>query len=225
MKETSKTNKYRTENFFQKYLNGNVIDIGCGDDPISAKAEPFDTQHGDANRIDKLRPNNYYETVYSSHCLEHMKNVELAILSWWKLVKIGGHLIFVVPDENLYEQGHWPSIFNKDHKASFRQDKSSSWSPVSYNIEELVKKIPGANLISSTLQDFEYDYSLQSFKRPLKLDLHEKTLKSLQKSKNLKIGSKLLTKIILQTAFWLGNPVDQTAGYASAQIQVILQKT
>ena len=48
------------------------------------------------------------------------------------------------PDEDLYEQGVWPSTHNRDHKASFTLMKSSSWCPVSINVLELVQRLGAA---------------------------------------------------------------------------------
>ena len=67
-----------------------------------------------------LRPHLAYDAVCSSHCLEHMRDVPAALTQWWALVRKGGYLVLVVPDEDLYEQGGWPSLFNSDHKATFR---------------------------------------------------------------------------------------------------------
>ncbi len=44
-----------------------------------------------------------------------------------------------VPEEDLYEQGVWPSRFNPDHKWTFTIAKSSSWSPRSINVVDVVK--------------------------------------------------------------------------------------
>ena len=49
-----------------------------------------------------------------------MRDVPQALEQWWQLVKPGGAMVIVVPDEDLYEQGAWPSLFNRDHSATFR---------------------------------------------------------------------------------------------------------
>ncbi len=72
-------------------------------------------------------------------------------------VRPGGHLFFIVPDEDLYEQGVFPSRFNGDHKATFTISKTKSWSPVSVNVLDLVKSLPGAQLVNVALQDVGYD--------------------------------------------------------------------
>ena len=48
-----------------------------------------------------------------------MRDPRSAIAQWWGLVKPGGVLFVIVPDEDLYEQGFWPSRFNCDHKWTF----------------------------------------------------------------------------------------------------------
>src|SRR5579859_7890608 len=134
MDEASKTRKVRGPDFERRYLTGKVIDIGAGTDLVCTRAESFDVADGDANFITKYRAPETYDTVHSSHCLEHLYKPDEALREWWKLVKPGGYQVLVVPHEDLYEQGFWPSIFNRDHKATFRLDGSSSWSPVSFDI-------------------------------------------------------------------------------------------
>jgi predicted SAM-dependent methyltransferase len=78
---------------------GNGIDIGCGPDPVSPNARRFDLEHGDANFVSQY-VKEQFDFVYSSHCLEHMHDPKATILDWWRLVKPGGHLFVVVPDED-----------------------------------------------------------------------------------------------------------------------------
>lgn len=163
MAETSKTKKIWTD-FERKLLTGRGIDIGCGPDPISPDAVPFDQEQGDANRISEY-VKEQFDFVFSSHCLEHMLDPKKAILEWWKLVRPGGVLFVLVPDEDLYEQGFWPSQFNDDHKYTFTISKQKSWSPVSVNVLELIHSLPDGELLSLQLQDTNYDRSL-SFRRP-----------------------------------------------------------
>jgi SAM-dependent methyltransferase len=142
--------------------NGYGIDIGCSAFPISANAVGFDLKDGDANEITKY-VNEQFDWVYSAHCLEHMHNPYKTLSEWWKLVKTGGHMIIYVPDEDIYEQGHFPSIYNSDHKTTFTIKKEKSWSPVSVNVEDLIKTLPNANVVKLELQDDGYDYSLLGY--------------------------------------------------------------
>jgi SAM-dependent methyltransferase len=143
-------------------IRGQGIDIGCGPDPIAPDVRRFDMEDGDANRITEF-VDKQFDYVFSSHCLEHMHDPRLALREWWKLVRPGGHLVFLVPDEDLYEQGVFPSRFNPDHKATFTLSKARSWSPVSHNVLDLTRMLPDAELVSLALHDHGYDRSAIRF--------------------------------------------------------------
>jgi SAM-dependent methyltransferase len=202
---------------------GSGIDIGCGPDPVTPDARRFDLEHGDANVVSQY-VKEQFDFVYSSHCLEHMHDPRKTILDWWKLVKPGGHLFVVVPDEDLYEQGVFPSRFNDDHKATFTLAKSQSWSPKSINVLDLAHSLPGGQLASLQLQDCGYDRRLMSFgKEPpgllsrLAARIYSGMRKTLAESRLVGIRRFL-------TAYY---PVDQTSPpfNAQAQIQLIVKKT
>jgi SAM-dependent methyltransferase len=123
MRETSKMiEKRRKCGHYDKYFQGNGIDIGCGDDPLIVDAPNtirfFDTPHGDAQYLHGIN-DSVFDFVYSSHCLEHMRDVPTALQNWTRVLKPGGYMYIVVPDFYRYEKGTWPSTFNPDHKASF----------------------------------------------------------------------------------------------------------
>ena len=158
MNETSKSRKFWGP-LEHAVLMGSGIDIGCGPDPVTPTVRQFDVQDGDANYITR-HVQGQFDFVYASHCLEHMHDARAAVLEWWQLVKPGGHLFFLVPDEDLYEQGVWPSRFNDDHKATFTIFKERSWSPVSINVRELAASLPGGELVSLIQQDNGYDRRL-----------------------------------------------------------------
>lgn len=163
MNETSKTKKLWGP-AERAVLQGAGIDIGCGPDPVTPTVRRFDVADGDANHITRYISERF-DFVYSSHCLEHMHEPEQALAEWWQLVRPGGHLFFIVPDEDLYEQGVFPSRFNPDHKATFTIAKARSWSPVSRNVLDLARGLPGAELVSLVLQDHGYDRSLLRHQR------------------------------------------------------------
>jgi len=202
-------------------IQGKGIDIGCGPDPISETARPFDQSEGDANEISKY-VNESFDYVFSSHCLEHMHHPEKAIKEWWSLVKPGGHMIILVPDEDLYELGYFPSLFNDDHKATFTVSKRKSWSPVSYNVLDLARSLDKAEIVKLEQQDSglyrdslaHRRYSPKNAKRMIKF---AKRLAKLTKY----IG---WDRRIVSRAF--GVPYDQTAFQpdALAQIQLIVKK-
>lgn len=237
MNEASKTSRHRTQAFKEMYFDGTVLDIGCGPDLVVPHAEPFDLEQGDANEISRYLPAASYDCVHSSHCLEHMRDVPSALRQWWSLVKPGGAMIVVVPEENLYEQGVWPSIFNPDHKATFRLGGSSSWSRVSYDLQWLIESLPGARLISAEIQDAGYNYALKSSGpgplgrlliqlryRTLETPLTWLRMKRLGLLKRLGLAPDLLDNFLARAGRHLGIPLDQTRGEALAQIQVVVRK-
>ena len=228
MGETNKTNAVRNAQFFDSYLTGKIIDIGYGGELVVPHAEGFDIDDGDANTIDLIRDAESYDCVHSCHCLEHMHDPVDAIGRWWKLVKPGGHFIVVVPDEDLYEQGAWPSRFNDDHKATFRLNKDEkSWSPCSHDIGQLVGGLPGAQVISAEIQDKDYNRAMMRLEPegvwPLIMRHQVVALYHHLEAQKL-LSMPLLVE--LNKFFWeLGSTVDQTMGPALAQIEVVAQKS
>ena len=142
------------------WIQGEGLDIGCGNDPILPTVQPFDLPHGDANHITQYVKKSF-DFVFSSHCLEHMHDPMAAVEGWYQLVKPGGYLVIIVPDEDLYEQGRFPSLFNGDHKWTFTISKTKSWSPKSLNIVDVVDRLEDAKLVALELQDYGYDRSIQ----------------------------------------------------------------
>jgi SAM-dependent methyltransferase len=222
MDEAKKANAVRGPGFAANYLQGRLIDIGAGRDLVCPWAERFDIEDGDANLITLYRQPGVYDAVHSSHCLEHMHNSRSALSQWWSLVKPGGYLVLVVPDEDLYEQGIWPSIFNTDHKATFRLNKAESWSPVSCDIKQAVLELPKARLISAEIQDAAYDYQLQR-------RTGQKARSIRGRSRIAEYGRKIafarpLVRWIQKLLFRCGVAIDQTLGEALAQIQIVAKK-
>ncbi|OLE62432.1 MAG: hypothetical protein AUG04_10020 [Deltaproteobacteria bacterium 13_1_20CM_2_69_21] len=80
-------------------LRGQGIDIGCGPDPVLPHVDRFDFEQGDANTITRY-VQKQYDFVFSSHTLEHMVDRYAALGEWFALVKPGGHLIVLVPDDD-----------------------------------------------------------------------------------------------------------------------------
>jgi SAM-dependent methyltransferase len=158
MNETTKArDRHLAEGFYDRFLRGKGLDIGCGSDKVVPTAVGYDIENGDAQYLADL-DNESFDYVYSSHCLEHMRDPLEALLNWWRVLKPGGHLIVAVPDEDLYEQGIVPSIFNPDHKVTFTISKEKSWSPVSRNLVDLIRHLPRHKVISLRIIDEGYDY-------------------------------------------------------------------
>lgn len=158
-KETSKAYQRRLrEGYFDTIFRGRGIDIGCSDDPVMPDCVQWDLPQGDAQELEGVGPMQF-DWVYSSHCLEHLRDPWHAIARWWDVLRPGGKLLLVVPDEDLYEQGFWPSCFNGDHRWTFTIHKSMSWSPVSINLTDLLATLSGHRIRWLRLCDHGYDYS------------------------------------------------------------------
>jgi len=195
------------------FLQGRILDIGAGSDPVTKNSEVFDKAQGDAQEVLLHFPKESFDTVFSSHCLEHMVDPLDAINSWYSLVKPEGHLIVIVPDEDFYEQGHFPSIFNLDHKATFTIAKSKSWSPKSVNCLDLCRALGGE--IMYLAQQFDnYQIRKKSHKK-----LGMLRFRVTRQALRIKIVRGVATKLRLV-------PIDQTSQTDStlAQICFIVRK-
>ena len=220
MNEATKTRALLTA-AERSLLQGKGIDVGCGPDPISATCQRFDVEDGDANRItDHVTDLGSFDFVASIHSLEHMRSPEASLRDWWALVRPGGVLLLVVPDEDLYEQGYWPSIFNPEHQSTFTLSKQASWSPVSRNLLDLAKGLPGVEIVSLRLQDHAYDRRLLA---PSFWPHRWAGLSSFLRSRIPPRGA-LRIRVLQSLYAILRLPIDQTYGKATAQIVAILRK-
>lgn len=133
--------------FCNRWLVGQGLDIGGGPDSIRVyrglfsrmgEVTVYDRAQGDAQYLSNVYDNSF-DFVYSGHCLEHVVDPRIALKHWLRVLKPSGYMVITIPDEDLYEQGVWPSTFNGDHKHSFTIFKRKSWSPVSINVLEMLQ--------------------------------------------------------------------------------------
>jgi len=174
MKELSKSipRRLRDPNFMRRYFVGQGVDIGGKPDPLSLYHELFplmgnvkvwDWEDGDAQFMASV-PDNSFDFVNSSHCLEHLQNPLEGLRNWLRILKPGGYLIALVPDEDLYEQGIWPSTNNKDHKHTFTILKSHSWSERSISLLGLFAELgPDVRCEKIELQNASFRYELPRY--------------------------------------------------------------
>jgi len=162
-RETSKCYTKRKERGdFKHFLFGEGIDIGAGNDPLvvqEGSVRGFDKEDGDALYMAGVADASY-DFVYSSHCLEHMPDIHLALRNWVRILKPGGILYVVVPDFNLYEKSRWPSRYNPDHKASFSLTTRVAQRLSHYHVDDLavwLEKECGVITMKMGLEDDGFD--------------------------------------------------------------------
>jgi SAM-dependent methyltransferase len=174
MKECSKSLSRRLHDstFSNRFFVGQGIDIGGKPDPLVLYKELFprmescrtwDREDGDAQFLETVA-NNSYDFVHSSHCLEHLVDPQEGLKNWFRILRPNGHLIVTIPDEDLYEQGLFPSTFNKDHKKTFTIHKQNSWCPQSVNVLDLITALGDeAQIIKIELILATYRFGLPRF--------------------------------------------------------------
>lgn len=141
-----------------QYLKGVVFDLGCGNEKISPFAIGIDVSGRLANfHLDLSNPKSLdifakeiADTVFSSHLLEDMFNTEATLKAWWRLVKVGGHMILYLPHKDLY-----PNIGKEGSNPCHRKDF------VPTDIIKIMKKFASFNIISCREYNSKDEYSFE----------------------------------------------------------------
>ena len=113
--------------FYDRFCGGDVIlDVGFSgyDNSDSKTAVPgaigVDLDYPGYDGITLPFSDGSVDTVMSSHCLEHTQFDLAAIRDWFRVLKVGGHIICMVPHQGLYEKKRFlPSHWNADHKRMY----------------------------------------------------------------------------------------------------------
>jgi SAM-dependent methyltransferase len=178
VKELSKSivRRMADPNFARRWFTGEALDIGGKPDPLSLYVDFFpllrsvrvwDWEDGDAQDLAGV-PHESLDLVHSSHCLEHLRDPAEGLAAWFRAVKPGGFLVVTVPDEDLYEQGAFPSTFNRDHKWTFTIRKARSWSEKSINLLDLAAGLgEAADIEKIALLNAGYRYDLPRYDQTL----------------------------------------------------------
>lgn len=171
MHECSKAADRREKDpaFINLFFVGDGIDIGAGPDGLDSLKHRFprirsvrlwDIPDGDAMLMVGV-PDESFDFVHSSHCLEHLMSPATAIENWLRILKPGGYIVCTIPDEDMYEQGVFPSTFNPDHKVTFTPWKQRSWSPRSVSLLPLFMSIvPEPEVIKIESLQASHDWSM-----------------------------------------------------------------
>jgi SAM-dependent methyltransferase len=143
--------------FWARFVTGpNVLDVGFQGYAQKGQVVPIlpgaigvdlDYPGYDGRRLPFA--DNSQDAVYSSHCLEHVADCITVIQDWFRVTRIGGHIITVVPSAHLYER-RWriPSRWNADHKrvytpASLLAEFEAALVPNSYRVRHLMENDAG----------------------------------------------------------------------------------
>jgi SAM-dependent methyltransferase len=152
--------------FWTRFITGpNVLDVGfkgyeTGVVTIIDGAVGVDLDYPGYDGCILPFPTESQDAVYSSHCLEHIPHYVQAIQEWYRVVKIGGHIITVVPCALLYERKRRPpSLWNPQHQRfytpqSLLREFAESLVPNSYRVRHLVENDKG------------YDYEIPCNQHP-----------------------------------------------------------
>lgn len=164
MKESSKAMERRFNSekspLFSKIFKGEGIDIGAGDDLINVpNVRRFDMEDGDANHLDQYFPEESFDYIHASQCLEHMRDPKIALNSWLKVLRKGGFAVISVPSWELYEGMIWPSRFNPDHKSTFSLWQSGSPAPNHVCLPEWLENF-NCEIVYCDLIDTNYNYKI-----------------------------------------------------------------
>jgi SAM-dependent methyltransferase len=147
--EVSKDFARRLRNgFFSQYLSGEkILDIGFrgyeGSAPILPHAIGIDLDYPGYDGITLPFPEDSVDAVFSSHMLEHAADYCAVIQDWYRVLKIGGFIVCIVPHQFLYEKkSRPPSRWNADHKrfytpASLVAEFETALAPNSYRVRHL----------------------------------------------------------------------------------------
>ena len=171
MYENTKAAFLRRSNnrLFTTVFKGDGLHISPGGDPLKKSHYPLcnsitlmDSQDTkiETDKLIEQTGQKQFDFVYATNLAVYEDEPLNVINHWLKFVASKGYLVFTVTDEDLYEQGNFPSIFNNSHKKTFSIYKQLSWSGKHYNILDIIQKLNNVTCRKIELVDSNYDYSL-----------------------------------------------------------------
>jgi SAM-dependent methyltransferase len=120
--ETAKSfDKKVASGFFDRYFGPAALEIGydggIGAETIFPYVIGIDKDYPGYDGINLPFEDNSQDTVYASHVYEHISDWKSALQEWYRVLKVGGHMIICIPHVWLYEKKpDLPSRYNTDHK-------------------------------------------------------------------------------------------------------------
>lgn len=143
--------------FFDTYLSGAaILEVGYkgyigGTLPIVPQAIGVDLDYPGYDGVRLPFADESVDAVYSSHCFEHIADYRSVLREWYRLIKVGGYLVIVVPHQYLFEKRRsLPSPSNLDHKRYYTPEAllreiGESLVENSYRIRHLAENDAGFN--------------------------------------------------------------------------------
>lgn len=111
------------EGFMARYLSGErILDVGFrGGDPdavpITETAVGVELDYPGYDGIHLPFPDGSQDAILAAHVLEHIPNWAEVLADWYRVLRIGGFLVIMVPHRYLFERRpDLPSLWNGDHK-------------------------------------------------------------------------------------------------------------
>jgi ubiquinone/menaquinone biosynthesis C-methylase UbiE len=158
--ETSKVRK-----LVERFCQGNGVDIGHGGDAINNTAIRIDLDKmytNVGNDVTQLKgdgrnlywfEDNVLDYVYSSHLLEDFEDTYDVLKEWVRVLKYGGKLVLVLPDEQIYREYCRKNGFgtNEHHKMEYF---NSIW------VEMTAFLLGNVNLIHESGIVYDYNFIL-----------------------------------------------------------------
>jgi SAM-dependent methyltransferase len=178
----ARRNRYPLYTFFGEYMGGTGLDIGYrgsitdNPEPVLPGAIGVDRDYPGYNGRVLPFADESQDYVYSSHCLEHIKDAVPALQEWMRVVKTGGFLIITVPHRDLYEKKlSRPSKWNAGHKrfytpAVLLTEVEAAFEPNSYRVRHLIDCDEGYDYSIGPAKhaagEYQIELVLQKIKKP-----------------------------------------------------------
>jgi SAM-dependent methyltransferase len=153
------------DGFMDKYLSGaHILDIGFrGGDPhavpITESAIGVELDYPGYDGVHLPFADDSQDAVLAAHVLEHIPDYQGALREWYRVLRVGGYLVLMVPHWHLFERRcDLPSRWNGDHKRFYTPSRL---------LAEIEASLPvnGHRIRHLFDNDFEFNYE-QSLDRP-----------------------------------------------------------
>jgi SAM-dependent methyltransferase len=146
--------------FFRKYMSGAVIlDVGYKGGhadavPIFPHAIGVDLDYPGYDGVHFPFSDESVDVVFASHVLEHTPDPSAVLREWFRVIKVRGFIVCIVPHQFLYERkNNLPSLWSQEHlsfytPARLLHELENTLKPNTYRVRHLADN------------DVEYKYDI-----------------------------------------------------------------